>query len=412
VRGWAERLKSTDQPFVRAFRSADFRLLWIGAFVSFTGGMVQNVAQGYVVFEKTGSNAKLAFVTFAFMVPMSVLSPFSGVVADLFDRRRVLVLSMALSAIGPAWLAFAAFTGRVEYWHFVAVALAGGMVQTFEVPTRQAVVRSVVPPQDLPGAIPAQAMTFNLARVAGPALGGIVYAVAGPWLCFALNALSYGALAGAAMALRADLSPPTRTPQPIGDLLTEGVRFVFRDPSLRLLFMMEAATSVLGTFYISQAAALTSGVWGLDARGLGVALTCVGVGAVAGLTFNAAVSGRQWRTSQALAGMLTVAVALVLLSQCRSAAWGMPVLALLGAGVIVQFNSTNALFQMLSSDKLRGRVLSMHIWAISGLAPLGVIAFGWVSEAVGLPNALLGGGLALLTAWVLALASRSQLREP
>jgi MFS family permease len=397
-----ERLRGTEQPFVRAFRSGDFRLLWGGAFVSFTGGMVQNVAQGFVVFEQTGSNAKLAMITFAFMLPMSVLSPVSGVVADMFDRRRVLLLAMFLSALGPAWLAFALATGRSEYWHFLAVALAGGIVQSFEVPTRQSVVREVVPPEDLPGAIPAQAMTFNLARVVGPALGGLLYSVVGAWVCFAVNAASYAGLAFAALRIKADLSPRVREPQPVWDLLTEGMRFVFRDAALRTLFVMEAATSMFGTFYISQMAALSRGVWGLDARGLGLAMTMVGVGAVSGLTLNAALSGKQWRTRQAMAAMLFVGIALIALGWSSAPSMGFVVLFLLGASVIVQ---------ILAPEKLRGRVLSMHIWAIAGLAPVGVFGFGWLSEAIGLPVALRIGGAIVVAVWAWAYWRRGRLRE-
>lgn len=412
VRGLVRTLRETDQPFVRAFRSGDFRLLWAGAFLSFTGGMVQNVAQGYVVYEITGSNAKLAAVTVAFMIPMSVFSPVGGVVADLFDRRRVLVYAMLLSALGPAWLAFATFTGRLQYWHFLAVSLVGGLIQCVEVPTRQAVVREVVDPEDLPGAIPAQAMTFNFARVVGPTIGGLVYAAVGPWLCFLINSLSYGALAGSALRIRRDLSAPAREAQPLFDLITGGIRYVFQDKALRMLFLMEAATSVLGMFYVSQMPALARSVWGLDAKGLGVSMSFIGIGAVCGLVFNAAVAGMRWRTRQALFAMLLVSIGLALLGSLPGPSTGFFALMLIGAAIIVQFNSTNALFQMLSTAKLRGRVLSMHMWAISGLAPVGIFLFGWIAELVGLRLALQLGGMVLFVSWLVAFFNRKSLREP
>lgn len=412
VRGVAKALRETDQPFVRAFRSGDFRLLWAGAFLSFTGGMVQNVAQGYVVYDITGSNAKLGAVTVAFMIPMSFLSPVGGVVADLFDRRKVLVNAMLLSAIGPAWLAFATHTGRVQYWHFLAVAFAGGLIQCFEVPTRQAVVREVVDPEDLPGAIPAQAMTFNFARVVGPTLGGLAYAAVGPWICFLINSVSYGALAGSALLIRSELKPPARERQPLFDLITDGIRYVFQDKALRMLFLMEAATSILGMFYVSQMPALARSVWGLDAKGLGVAMSFIGIGAVSGLVLNGALAGKRWRTRQALFAMLLVAIGLTLLGSLPGPSSGYFALTLLGGAVIVQFNSTNALFQMLSTEKLRGRVLSMHMWAISGLAPIGIYSFGWAAELIGLRTALQIGGVVLFVCWLLAFLNRRSLREP
>ena len=399
-------------PAFRALHYRDFRLLWLGAFLSFTGSMVQNVAQQDLVLEMTGSRAQLAMVTFAMMLPVSVLGPILGVAADMYDKKKLLVACMLVSAVGPLFLGIAEAFHFAQYWMFICVASIAGTVQCVEVPTRQSIVRSVVAERDLAAAIPAQASTFNLARVVGPSIAVTIILAFGPEFCFWANALSYFALAYAAWILKTDLKPEGRRVEPIKDLVMEGFRYTFRDRGLRTLFLMESATAVFGTFYMSQMSAIAKQHLGLGKEGLNLAFTSVGIGALLGLLTTASLSSKPWKPFLVRTAMVLMATGIIVLAFVQTPWVAYLVLALTGACTIVQFNTTNTLFQLMSPPNLRGRVISMHMWAISGVAPLGVFFFGYVSEWWGISAALLTGGACLAVAAVWAQTQKQFVREP
>lgn len=392
MQGALQRFKSL--PALRAIRHRDFRLLWSGAVVSFTGSQIQGLAQGYLVYELTGDKALLAFVMFANMIPVSVLGPVFGVFADVMDRRKVLVASMLVFASASAFLGFAAHFGFIQYWHIIVAAVINGLMMTIETPARQAIVREVVPAEDLSAAIPSMGMTFNLARVVGPAVGGLLVHYFGTESCFWINAASYGGLIVAALAIKSDLSARQRSPQPVRDLLAEGMLYTLREKTLRVLFYLECVTSVFGVWYMALMPAIAKDVLGLDEKGLGVGMSCIGVGAITALVTLASLSQRRLKALLVRVAMSVFAAALFSLSFV-SVPWVAFILfGCLGAAMMTQFNTTNTLFQLISPDHLRGRVLSMHMWAITGAAPVGILFFGWISRQTSLQVAFwIGGGI-------------------
>lgn len=384
IRGW--------NGFV-VLRHRDFRLLWIGSLCSFIGTQVQNVAQGYFVFELTGSYLQLSLVNFLSMVPITLLGPFAAVFSDLVDRRKALVFVSVVFSSTAGFLAIAAFGGFIQYWHFLAVALMGGMMQVLEQPTRQSVVRSVVPREDLSSAIPVQGMTFNLARTIGPAVGGVLTAALGPAYCFALNAVSYIGILVAVLRIKTDISAPKQERQPIKDLIFEGMLYTFRHKGLTTLFLMEGATSLFGIFYLTQMPAIAADLLRVDARGLGLAYSAVGIGALVGLVTLSSVARRRIKPQVIRIAMSCFAVLLFTLSTVRVPILAYPVLALMGACTIAQFNTTNTMFQLIAPVRLQGRVLAMHMWAVAGLAPVSALLFGSLAEAIGLRGSMVFGSV-------------------
>ncbi len=399
-------------PALRAIRHRDFRLLWTGATLSFTGTQIQAVAQGYLVYQLTGDKAMLALVWFANSVPVSFLGPILGVFADVLDKRKVLVVSMIVMAAGAAFLGFASYFGFLQFWHIIAVALVNGLVMTIETPARQSIVREVVPEEDFAAAVPTMAMTFNLARAAGPAIGGLLAAWLGPAACFWINAVSFSGLVFSALAIRADLSPKFREPQPIRDLLTEGMLYTWREGSLRVLFILESVTSFFGVFYLALMPAIAKDVFHFDAVGLGLAMSSVGIGALAGLFTLASISHKPYKALMIRIAMTTFAVSMVLLGFVRTPALAFVLFGLLGASTIVQFNTTNTLFQLIAPERLRGRVLSMHMWAIAGVSPFGTLLFGWIAGQTSLPVAFWIGGAAVGVGAVASWGLRTHVTEP
>lgn len=402
-----ERLR--EFPAVRALRHRDFRLLWIGAFFSFTGSWVQNVAQGWLVFELTKDEAKLALVAFCQMVPVFVFGMIAGSLVDTMNRRFLLTLSQSVFATSALFLAWATATGTIAYWQILVVSLVNGLMSTIEIPARQSLLSRVVPPDDLPAAVPINALTFNAARMIGPAIGGFLLAKFGVQTCYLVNGLSYAALILAVIAIRADLSAETREPAPIKDLVLEGVRYTLRDVRLRALFMMECCTSMFGIFYLTLMPAIAKELLGLGKVGLGNAMTSVGVGAVIGLASLAGISHLPIKPLLIRLAMTVLGLGLVGLTFASTPWMAFPILALIGMASVVQFNTTNTLFQLLSPPNLRGRVIAMHVWALSGLSPFGTLFFGWLASVAGLRIAIGSGAIVMLFGTLLAWIHRGRL---
>jgi MFS family permease len=412
--GWVAEMarRVPSLPAFRALRHRDFRLLWTGAVISFTGVQVQSIAQGYLVYEMTGDEAKLGFVMFAALAPVSILGPILGVFADVLDRRKIMVVTSIALALGAAFLGAATHFGFIQYWHIVAVALMNGFITTLENPTRQSIVRETVPEYDLPAAVPSMGITFNLARVAGPALGGILTYGVGPQWCFWINAVSFSALIIAAARIQADLSPKQREPQPIRDLLAEGMLYTWRDKALRTLFLLEAVTAFFGVFYLGLMAAIAKDMLGLEAKGLGAAMSSVGVGALCGLGMLVSFAHKPWKPLIVRLAMSVFAVAMIVMGFVHVPWVAYVLFGVMGACTMLQFNTTNTLFQLLSPPQLRGRVLSMHVWAVMGVSPFGTLFFGWFSKVTSLPVAFWFGGSVLGVGACVAWALRGSVYEP
>ncbi len=386
----------SQSSFARVFRHRDFRLLWVGAFLSFVGSWIQNVAQGYLVYDLTHDEAKLALVTFCGMAPVSVLGPFAGTLADAFNKKTLLIIAQAIMGLGAFVLAVTTHYHVIAYWQIITVALVFGVVGCFEMPTRQSIVGKTVPPEDLAAAVPLNAMTFNIARIVGPAVGTALLATVGAKACYLLNAFSFGALIWAAWAIRADLRPVKREPQPVLDLILEGMRYTFRDRRLRTLFIMEATVSAFGLAYLSLMPAYTRDILHLREAGLGFAMISIGIGAMIGLLLTASLAQRPVKAKLIQGSMTIMGAALATMAFARTEYVAFPLLAVVGGSAIVQFNTTNSLFQTLSPERLRGRVISMHVWALSGVGPFGTLFFGWLARETKSATALPLRGIPLI----------------
>lgn len=396
---------------MRAFRHRDFRLMWGGAFLSFTGSWIQSVAQAWLVFELTGSEAMLGLVLFCSQIPVSLIGPAAGLLPDFWDRRWLLIACQFTFSLGSFFLAAAIYFDFLHYTHIVVVATILGTVGAIEMPTRQSIISRVVPPEDLSSAIPLNALTFNVARVIGPSIGMLVYGYFGPQLCYLINGFSFAFMILSVLAIRADLRVVKGEAQPIGDLVMEGMRYTFRDVRLRTLFILEACVSTFGLFYLALMPVIAINILGLGTKESGLAMTTVGVGTIVSLLLVANISHRPIKGLIVRGAMTLFALSLVGLAYATSRWAAFPLLAIIGFCAVAQFNTTNTLFQLLSPERLRGRVLAMHVWALTGLSPLGTLAFSWFAERTGLRTALLTGGLCVLAGAIWGWSRKISLEE-
>lgn len=408
----------------RVLSYPDFRLLWIGAFMSFTGSWVQRIAQGYYVYSITHDEAKLGLVSFASSFPIFLFGFVAGSFADAFDKRKVLIWSQILLGASALVLAYTTWKGTASFELIMVMAVFVGLVGCVETPTRQSIVSRVVPPEDLAAAVPVNAMTFNVARIFGPAIGGFLLAQVGVAVCYLVDGLSFFALIWAALAIRANLGQPSRNKQPVRDLLFEGALYTFRESRLRILLILETLTACFGIFYIPLIPAYVQEELGMSEvaakSGIAYGYSSIGIGGMAGLILITALSDSPHKGRIVRWSMVAIGAGLLSLAFIHSPWIAYPAMAIIGGATIMQFNTTNALFQLLSPERLRGRVLSMHIWALNGLSPFGTLALSWLARDSrlydwkgprGIALSLVIGGAFVLFGAVYAWSQRHILRD-
>lgn len=381
----------------RAFQHRDYRLYFAGQLLSLMGTWIQTVAQSWLVYQLTGSAVLLGTVSFATQVPILLLAPLAGTLADRIDRRRLIMLTQAALMILAFVLAGLTLTGAIAVWHILVLATLQGIVNSFDMPARQSFVVEMVGKDDLPNAIALNSTMFNSARMIGPAVGGLLVALMGEGLCFLINAASFLAvLAGLA---RMGLRPPARPAlQGAPGGIAEGLAFVARTEPFRSLLLLVALVSLAGMPFAVLlpvfATALQAGP-----EGYGLLMGAVGLGALAGALRLAA--HRDVRRLERLPALATsgLALGLVLFSQAPSFWPAAAALLLVGFCLITETATSNTLLQSLVPDRLRGRVMACYMMCFAGLSPFGALAAGAAAHHIGASATVtIGGGICLLGA--------------
>lgn len=385
-----------------AFRHRDYRLFWVGAFVSNVGSWMQNVAQGWLVLELTDSAFMLGLVGFAGTLPMLVLPLVGGVYADRFDRKRVLLWANLALMTSAVLLAFLTWSGVVTIEHVLGLALMAGTSISLAAPAFQAFVHDLVGTRDLQNAIALNSTQFNLSRVIGPSIAGLTLGVIGLAGCFGLNALSYVAALGSLLAIRA-ASRPVPNPPPMWQSLVEGVGYARARPRIQALLTLAALISLLAMPYTTLLPIVARDTLGLDASGLGWLFAIGGTGAVFG-ALSVAFRDRLPRRGPWLIGCA---------AGCGLSALGLglsraPVAAAISL-VGISFTATsvialsNTLLQELVDDAMRGRVMGMFGLAFMGTFPIANLLAGSVAAWLGASTTLaIGGGLLVVAVATIA----------
>lgn len=381
----------------------NFRLFWFGQTSSVIGTWMQTVAQGWLALELTNSAFMVGFVSAADSMPVLLLTLYAGVVADRRDKLRLVRLTQALFLLQAATLWWYDWSGRVTITALTLLALLAGVINAFDIPTRQSLIVELVGREDIVDAIALNSSGFNLARIVGPSIAAIVIDRLGLAWCFALNAVSYLFVLAALGRIRLPAQEPrAHAASPI-EGLREGLRFMVRTRAVTLLMVMVAALSVFGIPFLVLMPVVARDVLHGGARAYGLLLAAVGVGAVIGAV-ALAMTGHTMRRGRWLTiSTLSFCVMLLAFSFARSL-W-LSALCLSGVGFsMIQTNAlANGLLQTLAPDQLRGRVMSAYAFVFVGLNPVGALLGGALAEVVGTPAAIgIGAAVLLLVAgWVL-----------
>jgi len=379
----------------RALRYRNYRLFFAGQSLSLIGTWLQQVAMGWLTYRLTGSAWLLGVIAFCANIGILVLGPFAGVVADRVNRRRALFVTQSLMLAQALALAVLTAAGHVQVWQLIAFALWLGTVSAFDVPLRQSLyVHLVEDRADLPNAIALNSMIVNVARVVGPALAGLLLAVVGEAVCFALNALSFVAVIVALAGLRWPAQAHRTSAAGWWSSWNEGARYAFGFAPSRALLAMVAVLSWTITPYASLMPVYAKDLYGGGPDTLGMLLSAAGAGALSCMLYLASRTTIRGLGRVIAAAAVTAGIALAAFSHLRVFPLALVLMALVGGGLMLAAASVNTILQTIVEDRLRGRVASFFTMAFLGVAPVGNLAAGALAAAIGAPATLLANGIA------------------
>ncbi len=386
----------------RALQHRNYRLYIIGQLVSLAGTWMQIVAQGWLVYELSRSEAMLGVVGFAAAIPALAITPWAGVVADRVRKRDLIVATQTGAMLLAFVLAGLTFSGLVQVWHVVALAAMLGVVNAFDGPSRQAFVVEMVGSDDLPNAIALNSMTFNAARVVGPAFGGILLATVGSAWCFTFNGLSFLAVIISLLVMRLPGERSSHDQRSPWQQLKSGVKYVTERPDLRGLLLLALFFSTFGISYNTVLPSFVDRILAGGAAGFGLLTSAAGVGAVTG-AFLVATYGDRGQRGRILHGAaMAFPVVLTLFAWNRNFPIALGLTVLLGIGFMLQFTLINTLLQTRVTNEMRGRVMSLYTLTFFGFTPFGNLALGALAEWISMSVAItLAAGLTLLSAIVI-----------
>ena len=391
---------------LRAFRHRDFRLFWLAQLVSLVGTWMQSVAQAWLVLELTNSPFRLGLIGTLQFTPMLLFSFVAGALADRLPKRRLIIASQAVLFLQALVLATLVAFGHVRYWQVAILALVYGIANTIDMPTRQAFLVEMVGKSDLMNAIALNSGMFNAARIVGPALAGLLIARWGMAPAFFFNALSFLPVLAALTAIRTDGLPHPRTARRLATEIREGVAYAVATPRILLTLTMVLAVSAFLFNYNVMVPLLARDVLHQEARGFGLLMTTLGVGAVAGaVTLALSRQGRPPVVALAVPALVQ-GVATALLGAVGSVRPAAVLLLIMGFCGILFMAGSNSTLQLTVPDDLRGRVMSLHTLVFAGVTPFGSLLVGSLAEAFGIRTSVVvssGCGLvavlALLMWW-------------
>lgn len=397
---------------LRALRHRNYRLFFAGQGTSLIGTWITRIATSWLVYRLTGSELLLGLTGFCGQIPMLVLGPFAGVLCDRFNKHRILLVTQTLSLLQSALLAWLAFSGRITVAHVLGLQLFQGLINTFDMPARQALVpRMIEDPKDLSNAIALNSSMVNGSRILGPTVGGLLLASLSEAWCFALDAVSYLFVLLSLLLMRLHSVQPARTGKPVLEELREGVAYVWNFAPVRTLLVQLGILGLVSMPYTVLMPVIATSVLHGGPNTLGLLMTAQGCGALLGALYLASresVLGLSRVMMMATAAFGFGLVGFALSSYLYAS---MLILMLANGGFMLLLASTNTILQTLVDDELRGRVMSFYAMAMLGTAPIGSLLGGALAEHLGAPETIIIGGVCAVATGLWFALQRNRLRE-
>jgi MFS family permease len=379
----------------KAFQYRDFRLMWIGACTSSIGSWMQIMAQAWLVYGLSHNSAfMLGLDAFLGSIPIFLFSLVGGVMADRFDRRHVLLISQYIQMADASILTVLVFTHTVQVWHVLLLSFISGFGQAFGGPAYSALIPTLVKKEDMPNAIALNSIQFNTARIIGPTLGGLAMAHLGNAWCFGLNALSFLAPVITLIMVKTRFSPE-KTTDSILTSMKQGISYVRRREGMQALMVLAFCMTALGIPMMTFLPVFVKRFNG-DASTYTIFLVCSGLGSITGSLGVAAVGNIGRKGRLALCLLIALGAGITGFALSPSVAVSGLMLFLSGVALIGVFTMVNSLVQLIVTNEMRGRVMSVYNFAFRGGMPFGNLLTGRLVQIYTAPLVLAVNGIVLM----------------
>jgi len=379
----------------KAFQYRDFRLMWVGACTSSIGTWMQIVAQSWLIYRLSHSKFLLGLDQFLGGFPIFLFSLLGGVVADRVERRKILLASQYVQMASAALLTVLVATGQVHVWHILCLSFASGMAQAFGGPAYLALIPTLVEKDDMPNAIALNSIQFNLAVTIGPALAGQALAKLGETWCFGLNALSFLAPILTLSIIRARFLP-VKTKESVLTSLKQGIQFARQQSSMEALILLAFCMTFLAMPMRTYFPVFVKDIFHRGPETYGNLLALMGVGSICGSLGVASAGNFRRKGLVALGAMIGLGAGIAGFALSKSLPLSEAILVLVGASMMAVFATVNSLVQLITTNEMRGRVMSVYNFAFRGGMPMGNLLSGWLVPIYSVPVVLSVNGFLLI----------------
>jgi MFS family permease len=378
----------------RALQHRNYRLFFFGQFVSLSGTWIQTVAQGWLVYELTHSSFWLGFIGFLNFLPLSLFSLIAGSVADRVEKHKLLLFLQ----IPPMLIAFIfaalVWTKAISVAWLSVLVFGFGVVNAFDVPTRQSFVIELVGKEDLANGIALSSAIFNSARLLGPAIGGIIIATLGAGWCLLINGISYLAAIGALLAMRFEnVRAPQNKHEPLGHSIREILLYIQQTRPVYGLLILVSIVTIFGWSFWILMPVFASQILQGGAVELGKLMSSGGVGALGSALLVAGYGHRFLPRRLLFAGVTIFVAGIVIFAFSKILYLSLAMIALAGFGLILFYINANSALQRRVPDHLRGRIMGVYAFVFGGLSPFGNLQIGFFAEKIGAPLAVVIGAI-------------------
>lgn len=397
-----------------ALRNPDYRIFLGGALITNIGMWMQQVAQGWLVVSLTDSEFLVGLVAFCAMIPSLFLSLFGGVLADRFPKRRILIVAQVVSVLLVATLATLIQTELVQLWHLMLISFLAGVVVALSSPAFQSIVPEIVGKRNLLNAIAINSAQFNMTRIIGPTVGGLILTTLGVAAAYYFNALSYLAFLAAILLIRPKHAAPNRQVAPEGVFRSLGtaLRYVRAHPVIRPVMLLAATQTIFLFPYGTLLPIFVKQELGLSADAFSLLLVSAGVGALAASLMLARRRGGASNLVWMLRAQVGFAVSVSLFAFSTWLPLSMAALVFVGWSLVTYMATGNTVVQSLVPDELRGRVMSVWMLVILGMIPIGSLQAGAVAALLSPTFALVYGAVVTLIVTGVVVRTNPQLLRP
>jgi MFS family permease len=392
----------------RSLKYRDYRLLWISTLFTSAGQWFQQITVGWLVYQMTGSAFLLGAINGFRALPLLLLAPVGGVAADRVDRKFLLQGTSVLAFLASALLTVIIFAGELRLWHLFAFTLITGVVWAFNNPVRQSVVPNLVPKHDVMNALALNSAGFNVTRILGPALAGVILGLLGAWENFGLQTLAY---VGVLLMVAPMVIPAASRANTVSvrENLSEGMKYVWTHKTLRTQLILAFVPTILAFPYMALMPIFAAEVLGRGEGGYGLMGSAIGVGAVLGTLGLASLSNVKRRGMVVLVSIFVLGASLMAFALSRSFELSLVILALTGASQMIYLTTNQTILQLTVPDELRGRVMGIYMLS-QGMMPFGGLMGGALAEVTSAPTAVFTLGSLVCLMALLFMARAKELR--